>query len=124
MNKLEKIYLFLAVVSLIIIFFLPVIILLPRILSHLSEPSNPTISLFYLAEGFVFFAIAFLALAWMQNRGINGKPVSPIIVFVTGLVVIYAGYAKLLCNLNETNFFVYLAGIMLVLSSIFQKLKK
>lgn len=124
MNKLEKIYLFLAIVSLIIIFFLPAIILLPQILPHLSEPSNPTISLFYLAEGFVFFAIAFLALALTQNKQSGKKPVSPIVVFIIGLAVIYAGYAKLLCNLNETNFFVYLAGILLVLLAIFQKLKK
>lgn len=124
MNKLEKIYLFLAVVSLIIIFFLPAIILLPQILPYLSEPSNPAISLFYLAEGFVFFALAFLALALMQNKQTVGKPVPPIIVFAAGLAVIYAGYAKLLCDLNETNFFVYLAGAMLLFLAIFQKLKK
>lgn len=124
MNKTQKVYISLAVVSLVAIFFLPAVILFPKILPYLSEPSNPTISLFYLSEGFVFFALAFLILAWMQNNRGFKKPISPVIVFATGLVVIYAGYAKLLCNLNETNFFVYLAGIILVLLAIFQKFKK
>lgn len=124
MNKAQKVYVSLAVVSLVVIFFLPIVILLPQILPYLSEPSNPTISLFYLTEGFAFFALAFLVLALMQNRGTDGKPVSPVIIFITGLGVIYAGYAKLLCNLNETNFFVYFAGIMLVLLAIFQKIKR
>lgn len=124
MNKTQKIYFSLAIVSLIVIFFLPAIILLPQVLPYLSEPSNPTISLFYLAEGFAFFALAFLALALMQNKQTGKKPVSPVIVFASGLAVIYAGYAKLLCDLNETNFFVYLAGILLVLAATFQKLKK
>jgi hypothetical protein len=124
MNKTQKIYLSFAVVSLIVIFFLPMTVVLPSILPYLSEPSNPTISLFYLAEGFVFFALAFLVLAWMQNdRGVK-NPVPPIIIFVASLAVIYAGYAKILCDLNETNFFVYLAGVMLVFLAIFQKLKK
>lgn len=124
MNKIQKVYVSLAITSLVAIFVLPAVILFPQVLPYLSEPSNPTISLFYLAEGFSFFVLAFLVLALMQNRGTDGKPVSPVIVFITGLVVLYAGYAKLLCNLNETNFFVYLAGIMLVLLAIFQKLKR
>jgi len=118
MNKTQKVYVSLAMVSLVAIFFLPVLILLPQVLPYLSEPSNPTISLFYLAEGFTFFAIAFLVLACMQNRSNSGKPVSPIIIFASGLAVIYAGYAKILCDLNETNFFVYLAGSLLVLLAV------
>lgn len=114
MNKIQKIYLFIALVSLIIIFFLPITISSPLVQSYLSEPENPEISLFYLAEGFSFFALAFLVLAFMQNKKRDGKPVPPIIIFIAGIAVIYAGYAKILCDLNETNFFVYLAGVMLL----------
>lgn len=124
MNKTQKVYVSLAVASLLAIFFLPMAVTFPQVLPYLSEPSNPTISLFYLAEGFAFFALAFLVLALMQNIGRTKNPVSPVIIFITGLAVIYAGYAKLLCNLHETNFFVYLAGTILVLLAIFQKLKK
>lgn len=123
MNKSQKVYILLALVSLVAIFFLPMAVLLPQVLPHLSEPSNPTISLFYLAEGFAFFAIAFLALAYIQNKT-GGKPVSPIIIFTAGFAVVYAGYAKILCDLNETNFFVYLAGGILLLLGLFEKLRK
>ncbi len=124
MNKLQKIYLSLATISLLVIFFLPAAVVLPQVLPYLSEPSNPELSLFYLAEGFIFFALAFFALALMQNKKAGWKPVSPIIVFVAGLAVVYAGYAKLLCDLSETNFFVYLSGILLILVAISQKLLK
>lgn len=122
--KAQKIYLSLAILSLIIIFFLPLVILIPFIAPYLSEPANPTISLFYLAEGFAFFALAFVLLAFMRKEENAGKPISPIVIFVAGLAVIYAGYAKLFCDLNETNFFVYLAGASLVLLALFEKGKK
>jgi hypothetical protein len=124
MNKTQKIYLSFAVVSLIAIFFLPIAVGLPQVLPYLSEPSNPDISLFYLAEGFAFFALAFLILALVQNDRGAKKPVSPVTILAAGFAVIYTGYAKILCDLNETNFFVYLTGIMLVLLAIFQKIKR
>jgi hypothetical protein len=125
MNQPQKIYFSLAVVSLVVIFFLPIAVLSPAIRQYLSEPSNPSLSLFYLAEGFVFFALAFLALGLMQFASRRSasvkKPIPPIIIFFAGLGVIYAGYAKLLCDLNETNFFVYAAGVMLIFLAIFPK---
>jgi hypothetical protein len=124
MNKTQKVYVSLALVSLVAIFFLPMAVLLPQVLPHLSEPSNPTISLFYLAEGFAFFALAFLLLALMETVGRNKKTASPAIIFAAGLAVIYAGHAKILCDLNETNFFVYLAGILLIVLAGVEKVKK